>query len=433
MRELLRAYQDAVAGEVARFEGHVAKFMGDGVLAYFGWPRAHEDEAERAVRAGPGGRATRWRRCATPGGRAARGPGRDRHRPRRRRRPGRRGRRRGRRRSSARRRTSPPACRRWPSRAAVVIAEGTRRLLGGLFELRRLGPQRAEGLRASRCAPSAVRGERRGRGPLRGAARRGAPDAAGRPRAGAGAAARPLGGGPRPARARWCCSPASPASASRGSCSRCASGCGPSRAPALRYHCSPYHSQQRALPGDRAARARGRLRPRRRRRGQGSRSSRRCSPQAADDAARPCRSLADLLGVPPADGYPPPELTPQERKARTFEALLAQLEALARPQQPVLLVLEDAHWIDPTTLELFDLVVERIQRLPVLLVVTFRPGVPAALGRPRPRHPAGPEPPRPRGRRRRSSSGSPAARRCRPRCSSRSWPRPTACRCSSRS
>jgi class 3 adenylate cyclase len=50
MREILRAYQDAVA--VARFEGRVAKYMGDGVLCYFGWPRAHEDEAERAVRAG---------------------------------------------------------------------------------------------------------------------------------------------------------------------------------------------------------------------------------------------------------------------------------------------------------------------------------------------------------------------------------------------
>ena len=52
MREVIRAYQNAVAGEVARFEGHVAKFMGDGVLAYFGYPKAHEDEAERAVRAG---------------------------------------------------------------------------------------------------------------------------------------------------------------------------------------------------------------------------------------------------------------------------------------------------------------------------------------------------------------------------------------------
>ena len=50
LREVLRAYQDAVAGAVVRFEGHVAKFMGDGVLAYFGWPQAHEDDAERAVR-----------------------------------------------------------------------------------------------------------------------------------------------------------------------------------------------------------------------------------------------------------------------------------------------------------------------------------------------------------------------------------------------
>ena len=52
MSTLIRAYQNAVAGEIARFEGHVAKYMGDGVLAYFGWPKAHEDEPERAVRAG---------------------------------------------------------------------------------------------------------------------------------------------------------------------------------------------------------------------------------------------------------------------------------------------------------------------------------------------------------------------------------------------
>ena len=52
MGAAIRMYQDAVAGEILRFEGHVAKFMGDGVLAYFGWPQAHEDDAERAVRAG---------------------------------------------------------------------------------------------------------------------------------------------------------------------------------------------------------------------------------------------------------------------------------------------------------------------------------------------------------------------------------------------
>ncbi len=52
LREVMRRYQDTVAGVVARFEGHLAKFLGDGVLAFFGWPRAHEDQAERAVRSG---------------------------------------------------------------------------------------------------------------------------------------------------------------------------------------------------------------------------------------------------------------------------------------------------------------------------------------------------------------------------------------------
>jgi class 3 adenylate cyclase len=52
MREVIRAYQDACSGPVARYDGFIAKFMGDGILAYFGFPRAHEDDAERAVRAG---------------------------------------------------------------------------------------------------------------------------------------------------------------------------------------------------------------------------------------------------------------------------------------------------------------------------------------------------------------------------------------------
>src|SRR5262249_12664981 len=51
-RDLIRAYQDACAGVVAHFDGFIAKFMGDGLLAYFGWPRAHEDDAERATNAG---------------------------------------------------------------------------------------------------------------------------------------------------------------------------------------------------------------------------------------------------------------------------------------------------------------------------------------------------------------------------------------------
>jgi class 3 adenylate cyclase len=53
-RDAIRAYQDACAGVIARFDGYVARFMGDGVLAYFGWPRAHEDDAARAINAGLG-------------------------------------------------------------------------------------------------------------------------------------------------------------------------------------------------------------------------------------------------------------------------------------------------------------------------------------------------------------------------------------------
>ena len=52
LREVMRAFQDTVVRSVARYGGHVAKYLGDGLLIYFGWPRAYEDQAERAVRAG---------------------------------------------------------------------------------------------------------------------------------------------------------------------------------------------------------------------------------------------------------------------------------------------------------------------------------------------------------------------------------------------
>jgi predicted ATPase len=79
-----------------------------------------------------------------------------------------------------------------------------------------------------------------------------------------------------------------------------------------------------------------------------------------------------LVKLAPAGRYPPLELSPQERKERTFRALLDQLAGLAA-RQPVLALYEDAHWADPTTSELIGRVIERVQRLPVLAVVTFRP------------------------------------------------------------
>jgi predicted ATPase len=82
--------------------------------------------------------------------------------------------------------------------------------------------------------------------------------------------------------------------------------------------------------------------------------------------------LADLLSLPASERHPLPNFSPQRKKERTLEALIRQLEGLAR-QQPVVMVFEDAHWIDPTSRELLDLAVERVRSLPVLLIVTFRP------------------------------------------------------------
>jgi class 3 adenylate cyclase/tetratricopeptide (TPR) repeat protein len=82
--------------------------------------------------------------------------------------------------------------------------------------------------------------------------------------------------------------------------------------------------------------------------------------------------IIDLLSLPAAERHPLPNLSPQRKKEKTFQALLRQLEGLAH-RQPLVVVFEDAHWIDPTSRELLDLIVERVRSLPVLLIVTFRP------------------------------------------------------------
>jgi predicted ATPase len=82
--------------------------------------------------------------------------------------------------------------------------------------------------------------------------------------------------------------------------------------------------------------------------------------------------LAELLSVPLNTRHPTLDLSPQRKKERMFEALLRQLASLAR-RQPVLMIVEDLHWADPSSRELLDLTVEQIERLPVLLIATFRP------------------------------------------------------------
>jgi predicted ATPase len=92
--------------------------------------------------------------------------------------------------------------------------------------------------------------------------------------------------------------------------------------------------------------------------------------------------IAEMLSLPNDGRYPAIELTPQQRRQKTLEALTAQMETLSR-QQPVLMIFEDAHWADPTSLEAFGRVVDRIRTLKVLLLVTFRPEFDAPwVGRP---------------------------------------------------
>ena len=148
----------------------------------------------------------------------------------------------------------------------------------------------------------------------------------------------------------------------------------------LRYFCSPYHQDSALFPFiDQLGRASGFARD---------------DPPAAklekleallaratladEDVA----FLADLMSLPASEPHPLPKLSPQRKKERTLEALIRQLEGLAR-QQPVVVVFEDAHWIDPTSRELLDLTVERLSSLPVLFIVTFRPEFqPPWTGRP---------------------------------------------------
>ena len=93
--------------------------------------------------------------------------------------------------------------------------------------------------------------------------------------------------------------------------------------------------------------------------------------QGTDDLTEAVPLIAALLGIPTDGRYPPLDLLPQTQKRKTLEVLLAQLEGLAQ-RRPVLSVLEDAHWFDPTSLELLGLILERVQRLPVLVIITFR-------------------------------------------------------------
>ncbi len=364
MREVIRTYQNAVAGEIARFEGHVAKFMGDGVLAYFGYPKAHEDEAERAIRAGLAITAAVGR-LSTPTGEAlaARvaiatglvvvgdlvGEG------------------------SAQEQAvvgdTPNLAARLQGVAApgqVVIADATRRLLGAGFELEDLGEHELKGI-GEPVPAFAITGERA---------------VESRFEAMSGPSLLPMVGRDQELALlleRWALAKAGEG---QGVLLVGEAGIGKSRISRalldalaeqphvrVRYQCSPYHGDSALWP-----------------------VIQQLNHAAGLDAADPLEVrldklealleraggreaaplIADLLGLDGAARYGPLNLTPQAQRARTLRALAEQLRGLAA-RQPVLMVLEDAHWIDPTTLELIEQCLDRIADARVLLLLTSRP------------------------------------------------------------
>jgi class 3 adenylate cyclase/predicted ATPase len=364
LREVIGAYHRAVADVVGGFDGFVAKYMGDGVLVYFGYPRAHEDDAERAVRAGLGALDAVRRLDVNSVTLQARigiatglvvvgdliGEG------------------------SAREQSvvgeTPNLAARLQALAepdAVVIAAGTRRLVGDLFDYRDLGAIEVKGIAEPVPAwqvlrPSVV---------------------ASRFEALRGAALTHLVGRDEEIDLllrRW-----SRAKTGEGQVALLSgeAGIGKSRLTAallerlatephtrLRYFCSPQHTDSAFFPIigqiERAARL-----------------ARDDPPQVKLDKldailaqsstpAKDAALFAEMLSLPNDGRYPALDLAPEQRRQKTLEALVSQTEALAR-ENPVLMIFEDAHWTDPTSLEVFGRVVDRIRKLRVLLLVTFRP------------------------------------------------------------
>jgi class 3 adenylate cyclase len=375
LREIITAYHRAIAKIVGEAGGFVSRYMGDGVLVYFGYPQAREDDAERAVRVGLRAIDVVRRidvnsvKLQTRVGIATGltvvgdliGEG------------------------SAQEHSvvgeTPNLAARLQTLAepdTVVIAASTRHLVGAFFEYRELGPVEVKGLAAPVSAwhvlrPSVV---------------------ASRFEALRGSALTRLVGRDEEIDLllrRW--------ARAKGGDGQIVllsgeAGIGKSRIiamlnerldaePAIRvwYFCSPYHQDSALFPFvDQISRAAGFARddpPAIKLVKLETLTTR--NAQSDQDVAL----LADLLSLPVPEPRALSEFSPQRKKERTLEALLRQLEGLAR-RQPVMVVFEDTHWIDPTSRELLDLAIERVRGIPMLLLVTFRPEFqPTWIGQPR--------------------------------------------------
>jgi class 3 adenylate cyclase/tetratricopeptide (TPR) repeat protein len=363
LREVISAYQKCVAEIVRRSGGFVAKYMGDGVLVYFGYPQAHEDDAERAVRAGleligavsalkPNAPLQTRVGIATGlvvvGDLIGSGEAQER---------GIVG-------------ETPNLAARLQGLAEpnmVVVAEGTRKLLGNLFELEDLGAKDLKGIA----------------GPVRAWAALRASSAEGRFEALHATGLTALVGREEELELllrRW-----SKAKTGEGQVVLLSgeAGIGKSRLTAallerlasephtrLRYFCSPQHTDSAFYPIigqiERAA-------------GLAHEDTLQARLDKLDamlvqtsTSKQDAALFAELLSLPNDGRFPALDLAPEQRRQKTLEALTSQLTELAR-RQPVLMIFEDAHWTDPTSLEAFGRTVDRIKALPALLIVTFRP------------------------------------------------------------
>ena len=370
MREVIRAYQDSCAGVIARFEGFVAKFMGDGVLAYFGYPRAHEDEAERAARAGlalaatvgalkaPDGQALAARvgiatGLVVVGDLIGAGAAQE----------------------QAVVGETPNLAARLQALAApgqVAIAAATRRLLGAGFALEALGERALKGI-GEPVQAYLVTGER----PVES-----------RFEARSGPSLLPMVGRDQELALlleRW---RQAEAGEGQGVLLVGEAGIGKSRISRalldaladephfrVRYQCSPYHTDSALWPVIQQLSHAAGLEA------DGPVAARLDRLEALLDrsggrAATPL--IADLLGLDGVARYGRLDLTPQAQRVRTLDALVDQLLGLAA-RQPVLVVLEDAHWMDPTTLEMIEQGLDRIAAARVLILLTSRPDRQPAL------------------------------------------------------
>ena len=366
LRAVILAYQNAVAGEATRFAGHVARFMGDGVLIYFGWPRAHEDDAERAVRAAlsmmqaistlkaPSGDTLEARigiatGLVVVGDLIGEGASQE----------------------EAVVGKTPNLAARLQSVATpgqIVISETTRELLGELFDLANLGEQNLKGINTPTTAFAVLE----------------ARALESRYDARSAEANSPMVGREQELALlmeRW-----RQAKAGEGQMVLLTgeAGIGKSRITRvaidaiarephfrINYQCSPYHGDSAFYPAIQQLTRAANLAPDDDR-DQKLDKLEALLGQAVSDYQSMAPLLAQMLGIDSQDRYGSLGLSPQQQRNRTLNALVDQLIGLAG-QQPVLFIVEDAHWIDPTTLELIELCLDRAASAPIFLLITARP------------------------------------------------------------